>query len=172
MRHNEKRKSGSVLILALWVLTFLGVLSLQIGFTLRQRITLLERLEARSDLRNGAEGAALKAVAALQKSFARVQNNYTAYEKMYRHNNEELFKEIRIGRTVAQVSYSAGTLSVVPQKYYGVEDEEGKLNINTADFSTLKRLLERTVAGDPQEAELLAAYLVDWREHEIGRAHV
>ena len=170
MRHNDKREKGSILILALWVLTFLGVLALQIGLTLRQRIALLERLEARSDLRNGAEGAALKSIAALQKSFTRSQNNYTTSEKMYRHNNDELFKDIRIGRTIAELSYWTDTESVVPQKYYGMEDEEGKMNINSADFSSLERLMERAVTSDKQEAELLAAYLVDWREHGRVRA--
>ena len=74
-----KTNKGSILILALWTLTFLTVLAVQIGLIIRQRISLVSRIESRLQLQDMATAGIQKAIAALRLDLTRNGNIYTSY---------------------------------------------------------------------------------------------
>jgi len=54
---------------------------------------------------------------------------------------------------------------------YGLQDEERKINLNTADVNVLKRLLEITAELGRRKAEELAYRIVDWRDNDSFFQH-
>lgn len=164
-----KHAKGSILILSLWVLSFLTIFAVQIGLQIRQRIMLVSRMEERSQLRLIADAGIKKGIALLRQGFMSDGARYTSEMKIALHNNRDLFKDIRVG---------AGSFSVLygPQEEekelssstsYGLVDEERKININAADAATLTRLMQRVLGGQDQTASEIAEAIVDWREPGI-----
>lgn len=165
------RRQGSILIFALWVLAFLVTLVVQIGLGARQKIHLLQRLEARSKLRLTAEAGIKTAVAVLTEDAARTDYHYTPIAKKIRHHNPEQFRRVPVGDNFAVVSYedferayAGGVLR------YGAADEEAKLNINVADVDTLERLVRSVLGVQPDAARGLAEAIVDWRSFGTSSA--
>ncbi len=164
----QKQRRGSVLILSLWTLSILTVFSVQIGLTIRQRISLISRLEDRSQLRYVVSSGVYRAIAALRLDYQRVGSGYTASAKLYRHNNAGLFQGNDLGRGRNDVSYPFWNSNrKVFEKRFGVEDEEGKININTASMDVIQRLFEDVLSLGQDEARGFAEAIVDWRE--IGK---
>lgn len=161
-----RARKGAILILALWVLLFLTVLAVQIGLTVRQRISLISRIETRQHLRDAGTSGVLKAISALRLDLARNGGLYTNYGKAYRHNNRETFKDIKVGPAIAHVQYTyEPTADAEPQTRYGFVDEESKINVNTADYKTLERLFGHVLSLSEEKAQQLALAVLDWREY-------
>lgn len=164
--HNHKSQKGSILILAVWTLSLLTLFSVHIGLKVRQRITLLSRIEHRSQLQYLASSGIKKAIAALITDLQRNNFIYTAEAKGFRHNNPGMFKNIYIaqeGHFDVYYDYY-DPQNPTTQRYYGVMDEESKLNINTANREELQRLFFQLVTIDEDDALELAEAVVDWRE--------
>jgi len=158
-------KQGSILILTLWVLTFLTVFTIQVATKVNQRIALLSHLEDQSQLRLIASSGIKKAIAALRLDYFRGGGQYSAYNKSYRHNNFEKFSSIPIGNGLSHVSYPYYmSHELPPQTRFGFIDEESKINLNTVDRITLRALLELAAGVNGEQAQGLAESIVDWRE--------
>ncbi len=161
--HNNK--TGSILIFSLWVLTFLTIFAVQIGLGIRSKISLLSRIEDRSQLHYLAQAGVKRAISVLRLD---MQNNAGVYNidtKINRHNNRYQFSSFDLGRGSFEIFYHPlDSLSSDVSKHYGVVDEERKLNINVADAIELKRLLSYLLSYDNSLAEELAAAILDWRE--------
>ncbi len=160
-----KNEKASILILTLWTLAFLSIFAVLIGFHVRQRIDLLIRLEDRSRLRFVVEAGVKKAIVALKKDLQINGAKYSTYGKISRHNNNELFRHIRIGQEMCNVSYpfyeGNPTTSVTR---YGFIDEESKININTANRIVLERLFQHVLSTQKDEARDMADAIIEWRE--------
>jgi len=167
MRSNK----GVVLIFALWVLGFLTVLALAVGFGTRQRIILLGRLEDRVRAQAAAEAAVKKAVAILIDDLENEKFLYSPAAKKRRHNNPEAFSGIEIdGRKAEVVCPSFDDASGQRVERPGLCDEQGKVNINTVDLPALKTLVANVLGLDPNAALTLATSILDWRDfgwHEV-----
>jgi len=158
-------KKGSVLILALWTLTFLSIIVVQIGLTIRQRINLLMRLEARSQLRMIAGSGVKKAIAALRYDWEKNPRQMTATGKSYRHNNSQKFGKQKLGNGSFTISYLYIDDNFRRQQVlYGLVDEESKININTAGRNVLMRLLHIVATPNEEEARDIAEAMIAWRE--------
>ena len=165
------RQSGSVLIFALWVVTFLSIFAACLGLKLRQRTALLSRLEHRSQLHLAAEAGMKKAVASLRQDIQRNNFNYTPQAKQFRHNNSGKFKDIDLNHAVCQVSYDYKPEASLPStRRYGFVDEESKMNVNAAERADLRRLIKSVVAMEERQADNLVEAIIDWRE--AGRAQL
>lgn len=163
---NGKRKQkGSVLIFSLWALAFLSVFAVQIGMRIRQRATLVVRLEERSQLRYAAEAGIKKAISALKKDAMRHQTDAGNYSKKYLFNNEDIFKNIGLGNAKTDVFYTAydGPLGK-PQKRHGFVDGASKLNINTASKDELARLIQNALNSNAEDAKALSRAILGWRQ--------
>ncbi len=132
---------------------------------IRQRATLLVRLEERSQLRYATAAGIKKAIAALKRDLTNHRQNFTAASKQYRYNNVDIFKNIAVGNATVNVSYMVypGGLEE-PQRYYGFVDEDGKLNINTASKQELVTLISSVGNASGEDALGMALAILGWRQ--------
>ncbi|MCA9398851.1 MAG: general secretion pathway protein GspK [Candidatus Omnitrophica bacterium] len=164
----RRKKQGSILIFTLWVLSFLVILSAYIGLSVRQKILVLSKIESRSSLRHLTEAGVKKSIAALRQDLRRNKFVYTPYGKLYRHNNPERFSNVELGEGIIKIQYDFfDGLNNEHIQRYGLIDEESKINLNTADFDTLARLIRLATPADEKVSAELAGYIIDWRQpHE------
>ncbi|MCX5667403.1 MAG: type II secretion system protein GspK, partial [Candidatus Omnitrophica bacterium] len=156
-------RRGSIVILVLWSVCFLSVVAVVIGYGVRQKISLVKRLDELSNLRLIADAGVKKAVSELKIN--RDELKYSLNSPV--SNNEGIFGNIRVGDGVCSVSYEyTDEISGERQVRYGVLDEESKININTADRATLERLFREAVGFDEMESQSLAASIIDWRDED------
>lgn len=163
MRFKNSRK-GAVLIFVLWVLSFLAVLAVNLGYGVRQKMTFMKRIESRSQAQHVVEGGVKVAVTLLLNDLQRNQFQYTAAAKAFRHNNPSRFADIRMEDGSCEVSYPVGTPSTSQDRMFGVIDEESKINVNTADKLTLQSIISQALVVDDNYAEKLAESIYDWRQ--------
>ena len=166
MKSDQKliQQEGAVLILVLWVLSFLAVLAVNLGYGVRQKMTFMKRIESRSQIQHVVEGGVKVALAFLMDDLQRAQFQYTAAAKAARHNNPGRFASIRVPNGTCEISYPDVTIQSSDAKYYGVLDEESKININTADKLVLNRIVSETLSLDDNSAEKIAEAIYDWRQ--------
>ena len=157
-------QQGAVLILVLWVLSFLAVLAVNLGYGVRQKMTFMKRIESRSKAQHVVEGGVKVALAFLIDDLQRNQFQYTAAAKAFRHNNPSRFASIRVPDGTCEISYPDITTQSSDAKYFGVLDEESKININTADKFILNRIVSETLSLDDNSAEKIAEAIYDWRQ--------
>jgi general secretion pathway protein K len=158
------RQQGAVLILVLWVLSFLAVLAVNLGYGVRQKMTFMKRIESRSQIQHVVEGGVKVALAFLMDDLQRNQFQYTVAAKASRHNNPSRFASIRVPNGTCEISYLDTTTQSSDAKYYGVIDEESKININTADKLVLNRIVSDALSLDDNSAEKIAEAIYDWRQ--------
>lgn len=160
------KKSGTILIFSLWLLGTLTVFALILGQTVRQRATLVSRLEQRFKLHLIAQAGIKKALALLNQGMRESQLFDTARIKADYHNNEGQWGRNRIAEGAFEVSYrlSLDQKAAASEKFYGFRDEESKININKVGFDILKNLIQNVLGWDGKEAQLLAHAVRDWRE--------
>ncbi|HPN88794.1 MAG TPA: type II secretion system protein GspK [Candidatus Omnitrophota bacterium] len=165
MSGQQKNKKGSILILTVWVLIFLTTFAVHMGIKARQRIILLSRVENRSQLHYIAQAAMNKAAVAIRKDYEKNRQGYSIYSKYYRHHNPSIFSSIRLGHGRGEVSYFYyEKANATPEIYYGVVDEEGKLNINFASREELNRLMEKIPFIGRQKGALVVEAILSWRD--------
>lgn len=162
-----RRHQGSILILAVWSLFLLTTFAVQLGIIVRQKITLVRRLDNRNDRYFIAEAGVKQALVQLRKDDFRFEADHLG-EIWSDHSST--FKEIRVGKGSFTVSYMHhdGEFSRV---MYGLQDEESKINLNKAGVDVITRLLELTTDLGRQGAEELAYCIVDWRDNDSFFTH-
>jgi type II secretory pathway component PulK len=172
MRKAKKDHAAFILIFVLWALAFLAVLAVAVGLGAGQKIALLKHLENRSQSRLAAEAGAKKAVSVLMDDVENSLFGFSAASKQRRHNNPSEFT----GKLSEEISFevSCRAYDDVAQALTsraGLCDEQGKINLNTTDAATLKRLIEDVLALSSNDARALAVSIIDWRdygEHEAA----
>lgn len=157
-----RNKRGFILIFALWVLGFLSVLAVGLASGVRQKIILVQKLDERGRMRYLLEAAVIQTKAYLRQQMAQAGGLYNPLFKANVHNNPSMFARIILGNDQASVAYAVNDNGPA-QEYFGIIDEERKININTTDPVTLARLIERVLVFKPEQAQYLAASILDWR---------
>jgi general secretion pathway protein K len=161
---HSRRQKGAVLIFALWVLTFLAAMALNLGYGIRQKITFVKRIEERSQANHIAEGGVKTAMALLFEDLQKSDYQYSPAAKAFRHNNRTRFEDIHVADGSCEVGYSAPTDDRKLERRFGVADEEGKINVNTADKLVLKRIVALALSMDEENAAKIAEAIFDWRQ--------
>ena len=150
---------GSILMLSLWAICLLSSFAVILSYQVRQKLTLVKRLEERDKARFIADAAVKKAAAELkkepQKSYACLQDKWSS--------NPQVFKEDYLGADRFSIYYDyleekTGQL----QSQYGLIDEERKINLNKAQAQVIERLLKIGLGLGEMEAQELAASIKDW----------
>jgi len=165
----QASRKASVAVLVLWAIALLAVFAIHIGAGVRQRLDFLARIESRHDLRWIARAGVEKALAEL--AVFENQDNCIALRQSW-SASPQLFSEIQVGRGFATVAaaYRTGDFKAAAggdegiQLRFGGEDEQAKLNLNTVPRQVLVRLFVELKALDVDQAEELAAAIVDWRD--------
>ncbi len=155
--HNQK---GSLLILVLFALTVLSLLAFSVGYTVRQKLDVVSRLEARENLRL-ASGAAVQQAALLLN-----ENGGGSYHSLNQSwsNNETLWKQAKIGSV--QYSIMAQGEPDGLESVYGLTDEDRKINLNTAAPGPLQALFEVAAGVDREAARRIVAAIRDWKDED------
>lgn len=155
---------GAILIFVLWVLSFLAILAVNLGYGVRQKIIFAKRIESRSQAQHVTEGCAKAAVAMLLDDLYKNQYQYTPAAKAFRHNNPSRFADIAVPDGKCEVSYIDPDGMSATDIKYGVRDEESKININTADKTVLFRIVSEVLGVDDHMAETISEAIFDWRQ--------
>lgn len=156
-RHRPfRRQSASVLILVLWVLAILSLLGLSLASSssLESQLTSYQRdlLAARALAKAGYT----QALAELEKDLTPALD-YPLDSWAY---NPKVFQDCPLGKGSFSVSYVRIHGEGEEEVVYGIQDEDRKININTASQPVLARL-----PGFDQE---LAEEVEDWRADHAG----
>ncbi len=135
---------GMVLIIALWALFFLGALALAIAAYVRPQLELAGRVKDSTSVHYLAE-------AGVKRAMAQINNS--------RGPHVDTLKEF-----LPRTPFDFKSQGLADGEFdYELGDEERKININTAPYKVLERLLEITARLDPQQAGDIAAAILDWR---------
>ncbi|MBN2097662.1 MAG: general secretion pathway protein GspK [Candidatus Omnitrophica bacterium] len=132
---------GTILIVTLWILLILTLFALALGerASLEVNLTKYQRDKAK---------AIRLAQAAIERAIWEKLNNDTEENSDSFHepwaNNQAAFKDVQLGAGTFTVGYSidASTLDENKITFYGLEDEQSKININNVKQKVLKHLLE------------------------------
>jgi len=161
----RKRTDGSILILALWAVCMLAALSVILGYEVRQKIRLAYRLDEKERLSLAAEAGVMQALALVsssdEKSWSSLADPWSV--------NEPLFKDVALKGGFYRVGYDVTDGEGNAVTWFGLMDEERKVNLNTADAGVIERLCV-SLGIDESEAQGLAACIVDWRDKDSDTA--
>ncbi|MCQ9205510.1 MAG: general secretion pathway protein GspK [Omnitrophica bacterium] len=154
-------RRASILIIALWALSLLATFAIILGYNVRQRMSLVTKLNERARLRFITEAGIKKVVIELSKEsdigYSSLSDNW--------NDNTSAFKDVNVGRGTFSISYTYRDKNSEGLKTrYGLVDEERKININEASQITLKRLFRTSLNFNRVKAQELAAAIVDWRD--------
>ncbi|MBI4358376.1 MAG: general secretion pathway protein GspK [Candidatus Omnitrophica bacterium] len=163
-------KQGSILIVSLWMLTLLSAFAISIGYHVRQKVTLADRIDRRNWLQGIAEAGVEQAVNIL------IEDSSPGYDLLGESwaKEEDKFRRVAAAGGTFTVSYEhfdseEGSFNSEEGEWktrYGIQDEERKININTAKAATLATLFQIVVDLDSDEAQDIAYSIVDWRDSD------
>ncbi|MBF0331785.1 MAG: general secretion pathway protein GspK [Candidatus Omnitrophica bacterium] len=161
-----RRRKAFILISALWTLAFLTTLAVTLLAGIRQKIILFKRLEERSRVQLAAEAGAKKAIAVLLDDLENSQFVLTSKAKQRRMNNPGEFANIDIGDLKIEVVHEGWDEKTgVRAVSWGMADEQGKINLNTATRDVIRRLIVEVLGWGGVEAKGLADAIADWRDY-------
>jgi len=149
------KTSGSALIVVLWCLVLLAVLTIGMLHTTRIEVRLVRN---HGDLLQ----AHYLALAGIEKAKALIHQetqDLQAAGGIWKSNlvdNEQIFRDVPLGRGLFRVVRPPRREEGGRYPIYGLADEEGRLDLNTASVEELKRLPDMT----PE----IAAAIADWRD--------
>jgi general secretion pathway protein K len=146
-------RKGSVLVLALWALSLLAFFAVSMGFSARMRLLMMDRLRQRGQLRLAAEAGVARAKTQLIPP--KKETDPDTLKDSWA-NDDNIFKKIKVGAATFDVQGS--------ESFYGVVDEERKINVNTAPAVVLQRLFRMASGLSDSDAAACAAAVMDWRE--------
>ena len=173
---------GSILILVLWALFFLGILSLAIRAYVQPQLSLAQKLLGRAKMYYLASAGVERAILEVKNDNIVEEDadgkdsdeeevyDYDAFSDLW-SNNEKAFKDIELdGGTFSIVNIvtvdSEGLPLKKPRVRYGLTDEESKININKVPEPVLASFFEITADLDEDEAREIAASIEDWRDED------
>ena len=156
--------------MALWSLSLLAAFTVSLGYGVRQKAALFDRLDTMSFLypeaRSGIEAA---------RGLMKAQDTTPLTDGLMDDwaQNKALFREVTLGeRGYFSVSYPVlKSGESAPVVYYGLVDEQSKININTSDAATLTRVLQTAGGLDKDTAEEIAYCIIDWRDTDSTLEH-
>ncbi len=158
-----KKTSGSILIMALWVLFFLSSLALLVGFYVRPQTSLALKLKNRAEAHYLAEAGVKRAMAEVAakedgEKFSALNDDWSA--------DESYFKEVIIGNGLVSIQHPDAVGAANVSKV-GLVDEERKININKASRDVLINILTLTTELPPASAEEIVGSIINWRGSEL-----
>ncbi|MCK5259776.1 MAG: general secretion pathway protein GspK [Candidatus Omnitrophica bacterium] len=158
---------GSTMIIALWSLFLLTIFAVQLGVIVRQKITLVYRLDDRDTRYLIAEAGVKQAIVQLRKEDAIFAADFLG-ERW--NDQSDTFQDICVGKGTFTVSYHHrdGEYSRI---MYGLQDEESKINLNKAEVEVITRLIETVANITHWDAQELAYCIIDWRDKDSFFQH-
>lgn len=153
------KRNGSILVLALWSLCLLSTFAVILSYGVRQKATLVNRLDERSRLY-------LVIDACVRQSLVYLKNSVKSYDALNDPwTNGPVYKGMAIGDGRCDVGYDyTDPQSQEKAVFYGLMDEERKININKASQQVLEHFFAIVAGTDESTSKDLAASIIDWRD--------
>jgi len=150
------KKKSFILIITLWVVILISIFMVILGYNIRRKIDVIKHLENNDKISYLFDFAFKKAILEIENkedSFALL----TETSKIY--NEPEIFfsKSSKVNRYLGRFDNI--------EIFYGIFDEERKININKASLSILKRLF-KFIGLDDITAQEISASIIDWRDQD------
>lgn len=157
---SRDNRRGSILIVALWVMIFLSIIAVNVGFQVRQRISLLQAGEERAQAYYLARSGVFYAIQGLVSgAWDSVAGADSRSEPWALSQKDELLSDLKEGRFI---------LNAEPSSDQGKEpclrDEDAKLNINHATRENIERLLREVTDLDKDRVSILSLNIYDWKD--------
>jgi len=168
-------KNGSVLIIVLWVIIILTILAVSISVVASSQVFLAKRYRNQAAAYFIARAGMALCLAELNRD--KEANTYDALNEEW-SNKAELFNDRPVGSGFLSLAYeysnqlktvSSEGESAVTNTFYGMIDEERKININTASAAVLEALFQNQASLTPGQAKEIADSIVDWRDPDDTR---
>lgn len=140
-------KKGSVLILTLWILSFLAVFAVGLSRNVSAQLRLAAYFQNKMKMYYLACAGVERAIVELN-----ADEDFDCDFLSEKWANREEFEEMPLGDGYISLS---------------IEDEAGKININKVPLPILKSLLVNAGEVEPDEAVDIANAIVDWRDVDI-----
>jgi type II secretory pathway component PulK len=160
----RKHRAGTVLFMVLWSLALLTVFSVHIGLRIRHKMTFLERIQDREQLRSLAVAGIHKARSLVLANLRASDADSLLLRKMILFNNPQEFQNVNLGQGAFDITcrnYDEGLQAAGMR--FGLVDEQGKININTVNRKILENLMLNVLTSDEDLAKDLATAIYDWR---------
>lgn len=170
----NKKESGTLLIVVLWVLALLSIFVLAMGYTTRQRLRTVQYLEDHDRLRLIAKAAVLRAVSVLNQKRPEDERGYHALNGRWSNSPSDFYEVAWNGGTYTLMSWvdpkhPAAFIDNDTKREvrYGMTDEERKINLNkTNSPQILTNLFQHGAGISHAEAYKIALSLLDWRDED------
>ena len=156
-RQMPPNKKGAILIVSLWILAILSVFAIILGHRLSAQLKLLHRnmdgIKALYIAGAGIERAVAERLKPLQKG----EPIYADSFNQPWLNSSPIFKAAQFG----EGSYTV--LNDEEAGLFGMQDEQAKININTASPDVLKKLLMQLLEDNEEVASSISTAIIAWR---------
>ncbi|MFC1631114.1 general secretion pathway protein GspK [Candidatus Omnitrophota bacterium] len=164
-------RRGSILILTLWTLSFLTIFTVGLARSVNAQLRFAGHLQNRLKTHYLAQAGIEKALVVLEADENIDLDSLTEQWA----NNEELFKNSKLGDGQLTVSYQLSGLALQPDQQdldselkpailYGVMDEGSKINVNKVEVTVLQSLLVNIAQLEQEQAAEIAHAIIDWRD--------
>ncbi|MFH1230105.1 MAG: type II secretion system protein GspK [Planctomycetota bacterium] len=169
-------RKGSVLVIVIWILSLLSILAVSVSVITSAEIYFIKRYRNQATAYFIARAGILQAIAELE-----LDKSLSAYDALNENwsNKPELFSNRKVGSGFFSLSYAyspglttqdaEGQQTVITNTFYGMMDEERKININTASMSILQALFQERAGLTPSQTKEISDSIVDWRDQDDTR---
>ena len=142
------------MIITLWSIILLSIFMVILGHNIRRKIDVIKHLENNDNVNYLFDYAFKKALVEIDG-----KEDYLVLlrEPSGVYDEPEIF--FAEGSKVNRYLKKIGNLEI----FYGIFDEERKININKASISVLKRLF-KFIGLDDMTSQEIAASIIDWRD--------
>ena len=154
------KEKGIALLMVLWVLILLSAIATEFCFAMRTEVNMVRNFKEQTE-------AYYIALAGLNRAVMELVRNESTPEKRRileeDETADETYKRWRMNTTIPPVPFSQGQFQVQ------IENEAGKINLNTADESLLKMMLNNFELEE-REKSIIVDSIMDWRdENDLHR---
>jgi len=163
-----KTRTASILILTLWMLSFMAIFSIGLAHNVSGQLRLASHVQDRLKMYYLAKAGIERATIKFEMDET---PNYTSLNEEWA-NSKDFFKETPCGDGYITVSYqlkNAVTDEETAEEpiFYGLMDESSKININKAPLQVLKNMLENVGEVETEEVADIANAIIDWRDIDV-----
>ena len=162
-------QSGSLLILVLWALFFLTSLALTAGVYVSGGLAIAKEIKGRTSARalalTGVERAIME-VMVDTNWWDGVEETWSKGSSVHNDWKIENGFYIVCSSTDALNKNLDSIQKIGKNEFLGLEDEERRVNINTASAGLLSALIEIVCRVDSMSASEISASIIDWRDED------
>ena len=150
-----RKEKGIALLMVLWVLILLSAIATEFCFAMRTEVNMVRNFKEETE-------AYYIALAGLNRAVMELVRNESTHErrKILEKEDEaadETSQRWRMNTTIPPVPFSEGEFRVQ------IENEAGKINLNTADEPLLKMMLSN-FGLEEREKSIIVDSIIDWRD--------